>query len=151
MRKINLIVVHCTATPEGRDVTVADIDRMHRKKGWKKIGYHFVIYRDGSVHAGRPVTEVGAHVYGHNANSLGVAYVGGVAKDGKTPKDTRTPAQKRMLNDLLRKLVKQFPGSRICGHRDLSPDLNHDGKIEPNEWVKACPCFDAQEEYKDIK
>ena len=64
MRKINLIVVHCTATPDGRDVTVADIDKMHRAKGWKSIGYHYVIYRDGSVHEGRPVTEVGAHVYG---------------------------------------------------------------------------------------
>ena len=95
MRKINLIVVHCTATPEGRDVTVADIDRMHRARGWKKIGYHYVVYRDGSVHEGRPVNEVGAHVYGHNANSIGVVYVGGVAKDGKTAKDTRTtgPAQ----------------------------------------------------------
>ena len=68
MRKVNLIVVHCTATPEGRDVTVADIDRMHRAKGWKCIGYHYVVYRDGSVHEGRPVAEVGAHVYGHNIN-----------------------------------------------------------------------------------
>ena len=121
MRKINLIVVHCTATPEGRDVTVADIDRMHRARGWKKIGYHYVVYRDGSVHEGRPVNEVGAHVYGHNANSIGVVYVGGVAKDGN-----------------------------ICGHRDLSPDLNHDGKIEPSEWVKACPCFNAEEEYEKL-
>lgn len=97
MRNINLIVVHCTATPEGRDVTVADIDRMHRARGWKKIGYHYVVYRDGSVHEGRPVAEVGAHVYGHNANSIGVVYVGGVSADGKTPKDTRTPAQRRAL------------------------------------------------------
>ena len=84
MRKVNLIVVHCTATPEGRDVTVADIDRMHRAKGWKCIGYHYVVYRDGSVHAGRPVSEVGAHVYGHNANSIGVAYVGGAARHTHT-------------------------------------------------------------------
>jgi N-acetyl-anhydromuramyl-L-alanine amidase AmpD len=150
MRKINLIVVHCTATPEGRDVTVADIDRMHRARGWKKIGYHYVVYRDGSVHEGRPVNEVGAHAYGHNANSIGVVYVGGVAKDGKTAKDTRTPAQRRALTDLLRKLKKQYPGARICGHRDLSPDLNHDGKIEPAEWVKACPCFNAEEEYEKL-
>ena len=89
-------------------------------------------------------------MYGHNGNSGGVAYVGGVAKDGKTPKDTRTPAQRRALADLLRKLKKQFPGSRICGHRDLSPDLNHDGRIEPSEWVKACPFFNAEEEYRGI-
>lgn len=143
--------MHCSATPEGRDVTAADINKMHIARGFKKIGYHYVIRLDGTVETGRKENEVGAHAKGYNANSIGVCYVGGLAKDGKTPKDTRTPAQKRMLNDLLRKLVKQFPGSRICGHRDLSPDLNHDGKIEPNEWVKACPCFDAQEEYKDIK
>jgi len=93
---------------------------MHRARGWKKIGYHYVVYRDGSVHEGRPVNEVGAHVYGHNANSIGVVYVGGVAKDGKTAKDTRTPAQRRALTDLLRKLKKQYPGARICGHRDHS-------------------------------
>ena len=96
------------------------------------------------------MSEVGAHVYGHNANSIGVAYVGGLSKDGNTPRDTRTPAQRRALADLLRKLKKQFPGSHICGHRDLSPDLNHDGKIEPSEWVKACPCFNAEEEYEKL-
>ena len=84
------------------------------------------------------------------ANSIGVAYVGGVAKDGKTPKDTRTPAQRRALADLLRKLKKQFPNAKVCGHRDLSPDKNHDGPIQPSEWVKACPCFDAKEEYRGI-
>lgn len=150
MRKINLIVVHCTATPEGKDVTVADIDRMHKARGWKGIGYHFVVYRDGSVHVGRPVAEVGAHVYGHNANSIGVVYVGGLTADGKKSKDTRTPEQKRALVGLLKKLRQQFPGSRICGHRDLSPDLNHDGIIEPSEWVKNCPCFDAEKEYKSL-
>ena len=150
-RQIKEIIVHCTATRAGVNCTVEDIRRWHKQQGWSDIGYHYVVYRDGSVHEGRDVNIAGAHCLGHNTYSIGVAYVGGVDKDGKTPKDTRTPAQKRMLNDLLRKLVKQFPGSRICGHRDLSPDLNHDGKIEPNEWVKACPCFDAQEEYKDSK
>lgn len=150
MRKINLIVVHCTATPEGREVTVADIDKMHRARGWRMIGYHYVVYLDGSVHVGRPVAQIGAHVYGHNRYSIGVAYVGGVAKDGKTPKDTRTAAQKQALVNLLRKLKMQYPGSRICGHRDLSTDLNKDGKIEPREWVKACPCFDAEKEYANL-
>ena len=151
MRNIKYIIVHCSATAEGRDFHAKDIDRWHRHRGFNSIGYHYVVDLDGKIEAGRPESQVGAHCQGYNSVSIGVCYIGGLAKDGKTPKDTRTPAQKRMLNDLLRKLVKQFPGSRICGHRDLSPDLNHDGKIEPNEWVKACPCFDAQEEYKDIK
>lgn len=85
MRDINEIIVHCTATPEGKDYTVADIDRWHKQKGWKGIGYHYVVYRDGTIHSGRPVARTGAHCYGHNKNSIGVAYVGGLAPDGKTP------------------------------------------------------------------
>lgn len=150
MRTINMIVVHCTATPEGRDVTTADIDRAHRLRGFTRIGYHYVIYRDGSLHLGRPVTEVGAHVRGYNRYSIGVAYVGGLASDGRTPKDTRTPEQRQALRRLLARLKARFPGARICGHRDLSPDVNHDGRIEPSEWLKACPCFDATAEYKDV-
>jgi len=150
MRNIKYIIVHCSATAEGRDFHAKDIDRWHRHRGFNSIGYHYVVDLDGKIEAGRPESQVGAHVYGHNANSIGVVYVGGVAKDGKTPKDTRTPAQKRALIDLLRKLKKQYPGARICGHRDLSPDLNHDGKIEPAEWVKACPCFNAEEEYAKL-
>lgn len=115
MRTINLIVVHCTATPEGRDVTTADIDRQHRQRGFTSIGYHFVIYRDGTLHLGRPVTEVGAHVRGYNRYSIGVAYVGGLASDGRTPKDTRTPEQRQALRNLLARLKSRFTGARICG------------------------------------
>ena len=150
MRTINLIVVHCTATPEGRDVTTADIDRQHRQRGFTSIGYHYVIYRDGTLHLGRPVTEVGAHVRGYNRYSIGVAYVGGLASDGRTPKDTRTPEQRQALRNLLARLKSRFTGARNCGHRDLSPDVNRDGRIEPSEWLKACPCFDATAEYKDL-
>ena len=150
MRTINLIVVHCTATPEGRDVTTADIDRQHRQRGFTSIGYHYVIYRDGTLHLGRPVTEVGAHVRGYNRYSIGVAYVGGLASDGRTPKDTRTPEQRQALRNLLARLKSRFTSARICGHRDLSPDVNRDGRIEPSEWLKACPCFDATAEYKDL-
>ena len=130
MRKINLIVVHCTATPEGRDVTVADIDKMHRAKGWKSIGYHYVIYRDGSVHQGRPVSEVGAHVYGHNANSIGICYVGGHSMDGRQ-KDTRTPLQRQALRQLVAQLQTQFPGIKLYGHYHFA--------------AKACPCFKVPE------
>ena len=97
MRKINLIIVHCSATPEGKDFTVDDITRWHKARGFKTIGYHYVIYRDGSIHKGRPVSEEGAHCVGHNKNSIGVCYIGGLAADGKTPKDTRTDSQKSSL------------------------------------------------------
>ena len=87
MRKINEIIVHCTATPEGKDFSVADIDRWHRARGFDGIGYHYVVCRDGSVHKGRDVAKSGAHCKGHNAGSIGVCYVGGMTADGKTPKD----------------------------------------------------------------
>ncbi|MBP5691206.1 MAG: N-acetylmuramoyl-L-alanine amidase, partial [Bacteroidaceae bacterium] len=78
MRKITEIIIHCSATPQGVDYTVADIDRWHRQRGFNKIGYHYVIYRDGSIHQGRPVEEIGAHCIGHNAHSIGVCYIGGL-------------------------------------------------------------------------
>lgn len=150
MRQINLIVVHCSATPEGRDVTAADINKMHIARGFKKIGYHYVVRLDGTVETGRKENEIGAHAKGYNANSIGVCYVGGLASDGKTPKDTRTPAQKSALKKLLHTLKQRYPDARIVGHRDLSPDTNHNGKVDKWEWIKACPCFDAIPEYANI-
>lgn len=150
MRKISEIIVHCSATPEGRDYTVEDITRWHKARGFNTIGYHYVVYRDGTVHNGRPVTLIGAHCEGHNADSIGVCYIGGLTADGKKSKDTRTIQQKDALVLLLSKLKRQYPNAVIKGHRDCSPDLNHDGKIEPCEWVKSCPSFDAKEEYKSI-
>lgn len=150
MRKINLIVVHCSATPEGRDVTAADINKMHIARGFKKIGYHYVVRLDGTVETGRKENEIGAHAKGYNANSIGVCYVGGLASDGKKPMDTRTPAQKSALKKLLHTLKQRYPDARIVGHRDLSPDTNHNGKVDKWEWIKACPCFDAIPEYANI-
>lgn len=129
MRKITKIIVHCSATPEGRDYTVVDIDRWHRQRGWKGIGYHYIVYRNGSVHAGRDVAEIGAHCTGQNATSIGVCYIGGYAADGKTPKDTRTPAQKAALRDLVELLKTEYPTATIHGHREFAH--------------KACPCFDV--------
>ena len=136
MRKINEIIVHCSATPEGKDFTVADINKWHLQRGFNKIGYHFVIYRDGTCHEGRKLDEVGAHCVRHNSNSIGICYIGGCAKDGKTPKDTRTEAQKKALITLIKSLKSKFPGITVCGHRDYSS--------------KACPSFDAKTEYKNI-
>lgn len=136
-RKINLIVVHCTATEEGKDYSVADIRRMHKNKGYSDIGYHYVVYRDGSLHEGRNVNLVGAHAKGYNANSVGIVYIGGCPK-GNTHKnkDTRTDAQKATMLRLLKDLRKMYPYAKIVGHKDLN--------------ATGCPSFDAKNEYKAI-
>lgn len=135
-RKITEIIVHCSATAEGKDFTIADITRWHKQRGFSTIGYHYVVYRDGSVHNGRDIDVSGAHCTGHNANSIGVCYIGGCAADNLTPKDTRTSAQKESLLKLLKKLRTLYPKAKIHGHRDFAN--------------KACPSFDATKEYKNI-
>jgi N-acetylmuramoyl-L-alanine amidase len=143
MRAIDMIVIHCSATPEGRAVTAADIDHMHRQRGFARIGYHYFIRLDGTLELGRPLEVAGAHVEGHNARSIGICYAGGLDAYGKA-KDTRTTAQKVALAHLVRDLRKRFPAARrVVGHRDLSPDRDRDGKVEPHEWLKDCPCFDV--------
>ena len=136
MRSINEIIVHCAATREGRDFTVEDITRWHKARGFATIGYHYVIYRDGSIHEGRPLEQIGAHCVGHNKHSIGICYIGGCASDGKTPKDTRTSEQKEALLALLRRLKARFPNATIHGHRDFA--------------AKACPSFDAFREYRQL-
>lgn len=135
-RQIDKIIVHCTATPEGRDYTVADITYWHRQRGFSTIGYHYVVYRDGSIHTGRDVNIAGAHTVGYNTHSIGVCYVGGMTADGKLAKDTRTQLQKDALIKLLVTLKANYPKATIHGHREYA--------------AKACPCFDARKEYRDI-
>lgn len=135
-RPISEIIVHCSATPEGRDVRSAEIRRWHRQRGFRDIGYHFVVLLDGTIEVGRPLSQQGAHCIGHNKQSIGVCYIGGVDSRMR-PLDTRTPAQKRSLRLLLELLQKCFPGAEIHGHRDYA--------------AKACPSFDATSEYSDIK
>lgn len=137
-RMINKIIVHCSATPEGKDYTVDDIRRWHKQQGWSDIGYHYVVYRNGDVVNGRDVDIQGAHCAdnGGNINSIGICYIGGCARDGKTPKDTRTDAQKLALLNLLLDLKKLYPHAVILGHRDL------------DEHGKLCPSFDAKREYR---
>ena len=132
MRKINQIIVHCSATPAGRNVTTQDIDAWHRKRGFRCIGYHYVIYLDGSIHKGRPLSQVGAHCKGHNSHSVGICYVGGLDTDCKTPKDTRTPEQKKALVYLLKRMKLLFPSATIHGHREFA--------------AKACPSFDIRKD-----
>ena len=156
MRTINEIIIHCADTPEGRKTTVADLEKWHKERGFKTIGYHYVILLDGKVEAGRPIEQMGAHCEGHNANSIGVCYVGGAiwrdgvdskgkpikGKDGKAvliPKDTRTDAQKQALKTLVQKLMKQYKltAQQVHGHNEFAN--------------KACPSFDVQAWKKEVK
>ena len=121
MRTISLIIVHCTANRAGSALRIADIDRYHRSLGWIGCGYHYVIPTDGAIEVGRPEEMMGAHCKHHNRHSIGVAYVGGLAQDGKTPCDTRTEAQKAALRKLLSDLHARYPKALIVGHSDLDP------------------------------
>lgn len=129
-RPINRIIIHCSATPEGRDFTVQQIGEWHRMRGYSAIGYHYIIYRNGTVHTGRPLEHPGAHTVGQNADSIGICYVGGCATDGRTPKDTRTPAQRAALVALVRKLRAAYPKATVHGHNEFAP--------------KACPSFNVK-------
>ena len=134
MRAINKIILHCSATPEGRHTTVEDIRLWHKQRGWSDIGYHYVVYLDGTVHEGRPIERSGAHVFGLNKNSIGICYVGGVDKNNLKAKDTRTPEQIMALDLLLGSLLDDFKGATLHGHNEFAN--------------KACPSFDVQDEYR---
>lgn len=148
-RKINLIVIHCSATRVDKNYTPDQLERDHRTRGFNSAGYNYYIRKTGEVVPMRPLELIPAHATGFNKNSIGICYEGGLDADGKAD-DTRTNAQRDAIIHLLLDLVCDFPDSEIVGHRDLSPDLNKDGKITPNEWTKMCPCFDAKNEYKNI-
>ena len=138
-----LLVVHCSATRASQNIGVREITQWHLQRGFDTIGYHYVIRRDGDLETGRPENVIGAHVKGHNARSVGICMVGGVDNADK-PSNNFTAAQFVALHELLLQLRKRHPNARILGHRDLSPDLNKDGKITPNEYIKACPSFDVE-------
>ena len=160
MRRINEIIIHCADTPEGRDNTVKDITAWHKQKGYRTIGYHYVIYRDGSVHAGRPESEVGAHCKEHNAHSIGICYIGGRSADLKEVKDTRTPEQKEALLTLLKELKAKYPNATIHGHREFTCKQKTLGKCpgcaERTDAdmckfpAKQCPSFNASREYRQL-
>ena len=137
MREINKIIVHCSATREGENFDVAEIRKWHvQGRGWSDIGYHFYIDLYGQIHKGRDIAKMGAHCKGQNRNSIGICYCGGVEADGKTPKDTRNEEQKQALMCVLRTLKAMYPNAVIHSHRDFAN--------------KACPSFDATNEYEDI-
>ncbi len=133
---VSEIILHCTATPASRNVTVADVDSWHRARGFKMIGYHYLVMLDGTVAAGRPEDMIGAHCKGHNSRSIGVCYVGGLDVRGNAA-DTRTPGQRRALRELIADLMERYPSATVHGHREFA--------------AKACPCFDAAAEYSSLK
>ena len=132
VRQIRKIIIHCTATPEGRDVDAEEINRWHKNRGFSQIGYHYIIKLDGTIEEGRSVHMVGAHTKGHNTGSLGIVYAGGI-DNKKKPKDTRTPEQDTALTNLLSYLLSKYPDATIHGHNEFSN--------------KACPSFNVQKEY----
>lgn len=148
-KDIHYLVIHCSATRSDRSYSVEQLTRDHKSRGYRGAGYHYYIRRDGTLHSLRPETQPGAHVKGYNSCSLGICYEGGLDPAGK-PADTRTDAQRRTLLSLLRSLRRKYPNAVILGHRDLSPDRDGDGVVEPHEWLKACPCYDAKSEYRNI-
>ena len=147
MREIKRIFVHCTAGSQKQ--TVADLLAEFKRKGWRNPGYHVVITPDGKCHQLLDYEKVSNGVQGYNSTSVNVAYVGGIDSKGKAV-DNRTEAQKASLLKLLKELRGRYPKAQILGHRDISPDTNHNGKVDSWERIKECPCFDAMIEYKGI-
>lgn len=134
--KTSEIILHCSATACGKDFKVTDIDRWHKQRKFTCIGYHFVIYRDGSIHRGRPLTTIGAHCSGHNSKSVGICYIGGCDINGMKPQDTRTEEQKAAIVQLLKHLKEKYPKATIHGHNEFA--------------AKACPSFNVKKEYGEI-
>lgn len=125
------IMIHCTATPADRRTPTIEIDTWHRKRGFRSIGYHFVVHQDGTVDKGRSLEKSGAHCIGYNDTAIGIAYVGGLDKHRK-PADTRTPRQREAILQLIKEIRKYYRIERIMGHNEVSN--------------KACPCFDVRKE-----
>lgn len=127
-RKIDTIILHCTATAFDRELTAAEVGRWHVRRGFSSIGYHFLIRLDGHVEDGRPIEQEGAHCLGHNSTSIGIAYAGGLDSQGN-PCNTLNARQIYALQHVLPWLCKRYPIRHIYGHNQLSN--------------KLCPCFDV--------
>lgn len=147
MRTIKFIAVHFTASYQTE--TIDGLRKEFKRKGWKNPGYHYVVSPDGKVTQMLLDEKISNGVKGFNSISINVAYIGGIDSNGK-PIDNRSAEQKKSLRILLKMLHKKYPNAIIQGHRDFSPDLNKNDKIEPFEYIKACPCFNAKEEYSNL-
>lgn len=143
------IVVHCSATKPSMNITINTVREWHIAKGWGDVGYHFFIRRDGTIESGRHPDDIGAHVAGRNTDSVSLCMAGGLDDFGASfinRPDLFTPAQWRAAKSLVAVLKQMYPAAQVLGHRDLSPDLNNDGKITPSEYLKTCPGFSAATE-----
>lgn len=147
MRNIKYIAVHCTASSQ--HATIKELLLEFERKGWSKPGYHHIVDVNGNIFNTLSEDEVSNGVKGFNSNLINVAYIGGIDAKGK-PVDNRTEEQKKSLLLLLKALKKKYPNAIIQGHRDFSPDTNKNGIVDPWERIKACPCFDAKVEYKNL-
>ena len=136
MRGITKIVWHCSGTKDGRPVTLEALIAAHKARGFRTIGYHWVIEPDGKIIKGRPESEVGAHVEGHNHDSIGICLIGS---------ERFTQAAWNSARLLGLQVEDRYPAAHHYGHRDFSPDLNGDGKIQKCEWIKTCPGFDVHD------
>lgn len=137
-RRIEYLVVHCSATRVNIPFTEKQLLACHLARGFRGIGYHFYITKDGVLHETRPMSEIGAHALGFNLHSIAICYEGGLDELGR-PNDTRTPQQRETLHRVLKELKSLFPQARIVGHYQLSGNIH-----------KACPAFDARKEYEDL-
>lgn len=149
MRSITRIFVHCTASWQN-STTVDSLKAEFKAKGWGNPGYHYVIFPNGKIVQMLSETLIANGVKNYNSHSIHVAWVGGIDREHLSGIDNRTPAQRVALFDLLTKLKLKYRDAIIMGHRDISPDLNHNGVIDPWEYIKNCPCFNAMDEYMDI-
>lgn len=145
MRHINLIVIHCTASRNGRVKPINEIRADHLARGFNNVGYHYVIQPDGHVDLGRDEEQPGAHAKGHNAHSIGVCLVGGLGGPDKHNPGLYTEAAWEALRITVQVLMDRYPAAAVVGHRDLSPDLDGDGQVEPHEWLKLCPAFEVRD------
>lgn len=151
MREIKEIHIHCSATKEGQAITADEIRKWHTSppRSWSDIGYNYIVGFQG-IEFGRPLGRIPASARGHNKYAAAICYIGGLDSNGKA-KDTRTPRQKELLIKMIKQLKHIYPDAKIYGHRDLSPDKNKDGKIDEFEFMKQCPCFDAEVEYLEFQ
>ena len=129
-KSTDYIIIHCSATKGSANTDIKDVDRWHRALGWRMVGYHFFIKRDGTVQKGRDLMDGGAHAVNYNEKSIGICMAGGLKEDGTTPEANYTPAQWSALEGLVKDMAQQFPGAKVIGHNDVA--------------AKACPCFDAK-------
>lgn len=143
MRKIERIFIHCTTGSQKQ--TIEDLRAEFRNKGWKNPGYHYVISPDGAITQLLDEQQVSNGVKGYNQTSINVAYIGGIDSTGKAV-DNRTDAQKTALRQIVSALKNRYPDAEVLGHRDISPDTNHNGIVDPWERIKECPCFDVKTE-----